>query len=64
METLHKQLETTDFDDIICNIAAWGNKDDRGNYVTVELSPRFVPRSSSQTQSNLINFIFDEEEEQ
>jgi hypothetical protein len=64
METLIQQFEATDSDEITCNIAAWGNKDDRGNYVTMELSPRFVPRSSTRPQSNLINFIFDEEEEQ
>jgi hypothetical protein len=30
LETFKKQFETADSNEIICNIAAWGNKDDRG----------------------------------
>jgi hypothetical protein len=65
LETFNKQFEDTDSDEIACNTAAWGNKDDRGAaYMTVELSPRFMPRSSTQPKSNLIDFIFDDREEQ
>jgi hypothetical protein len=60
----NKQFEATNSDEIICNIAAWGNKDDGANYVTIELFRRFVPRSSTRPRSNLVNFIFDEDEEQ
>jgi hypothetical protein len=63
LAAFNKQFEATDSDEIVCNIAAWGNKDDQGNYLTIELSPRFVPRSPIQPKSNLIDFILDNQEE-
>ena len=34
-------------EEIVCNIAGWRNEDYNGLYLTVELSPRFVPRTAS-----------------
>jgi hypothetical protein len=40
-----KQAKETGDAEIPCNLAAWRNKDTQGHpYLTVELSPWFVPR--------------------
>jgi hypothetical protein len=42
-----RQLDEVGGDDeIACNIAAWRNNDQRGPYLTVEVSPQFVTMSS------------------
>jgi hypothetical protein len=58
-----KAFENTDDDEAVCNIAAWVNHDHEGQYLTIELSPKYVaPDPQSQPASRLA-FIFDNEED-
>jgi hypothetical protein len=43
-QALVADFEDSDDNEVVCNIAAWSNSDERGGqYITVELSPRFKP---------------------
>jgi hypothetical protein len=50
-------------DQVICNIAAWVNQDHDGQYLTVELSPRYVAPDPQIQHSNRLAFVFDNEED-
>jgi hypothetical protein len=39
-----KQLNESAGEDVICNIAGWENSNANGSFLTVEVSPRFVPK--------------------
>jgi hypothetical protein len=58
-----KIFEDTDDDEVVCNIAAWVNKDNDGQYLTVELSPRYVAFDPQIQQTNRLAFILDSEED-
>jgi len=57
-----KQFSEDGGDEVVCNIAAWRNQDHIGSYLTVELSPRFVPRTSIERE-DVIESIINEREE-
>lgn len=57
LETIAKQFQETDADEIDCCIAGWRNEDKNGPYLSVELSPKYVARRREPTQSNLEDFI-------
>jgi hypothetical protein len=65
IETLIKQLDDADADEITANIAGWFNEDGGGRYITVELSPRYVPRQQAQRQQpiNMLDAFFQEKED-
>jgi hypothetical protein len=60
--TLVKQLAETNSDEITCNIAGWFNKDSSGQYLTVELSPRYIPREREEP-INMFDMFFQEKED-
>ena len=45
-------------DEVVCNIAAWVNHDHDGQYLTVELSPKYVAPDPQSQHANRLNFIF------
>jgi len=57
-----KEFEDDD-DEVVCNIAAWANQDQEGQYLTVELSPKYVAPDPQLQQTNRLGFIFDNEED-
>jgi hypothetical protein len=59
---LVKQFTENETDEITCNIAGWFNQDSTGQYLTVELSPRYVPREREQP-INMFDTFFQEKEE-
>jgi hypothetical protein len=59
---LVKQLTDTQADEITCNLAGWFNKDGSGQYLTVELSPRYVPREREEP-INMFDGFFQEKED-
>ena len=59
---LAKQLTETNADEITCNIAGWFNKDSSGQYLTVELSPRYIPREREEP-INMFDTFFQEKED-
>jgi hypothetical protein len=64
LQMLNKQLDETDGDQIICNLAGWRNEDHSGRYLTVELSPRFVSRRHVEEQPQDIFDCFRAEQEE
>jgi hypothetical protein len=59
---LVKQFTENETDEITCNIAGWFNQDSTGQYLTVELSPRYVPKEQEQP-INMFDMFFQEKEE-
>ena len=56
IETLMRQLEDADADEIVANIAGWFNEDSSGKYLTVELSPRYVSKPQVQREERINTF--------
>ena len=50
-------------DEVICNIAGWKNQDRQGPYLTVELSPRFLPHEHRGPKRSIFDDVFDDEHE-
>jgi hypothetical protein len=55
IETLLKQLDEAETDEIIANLAGWFYQDANGPYLTVELSPRYISRKERQRREEPIN---------
>ena len=49
--------EDGDDQEVICNIAGWRNHDKSGQYLTVELSPRFVSRASTDDEDVIDSIV-------
>ena len=49
-------------EEIICNIAGWANQDHEGQYLTIEISPKYEARQSPKPKTNSLAFIFDDQE--
>jgi type II secretory pathway component PulK len=64
IETIMRQLEDSDADEITANIAGWYQEDHSGRYITVELSPRYVSRQKVQREKpiNMFESFFQEKE--
>ena len=63
LETIVRQLQSSDEDEVVCCLAAWENTDGNGEpYVTVQLSAKFVSRKSqTPAKSNLVEFLDEQE---
>jgi hypothetical protein len=58
LETIAKQFQETDADEIECCLAGWRNTSANGEpHLTVEVSPRYVSRHYDQAEPTLSNFI-------
>jgi hypothetical protein len=57
-----EQFNHDHIQEVVCNIAGWRNQDNNGSYLTVELSPRFVPRATID-RDDIIDSIVDDKEE-
>jgi hypothetical protein len=57
-----EQFDQDHVKEVACNIAGWKNQDNNGLYLTVELSPRFVPRAPIE-RDDIIDSIIDDKEE-
>ena len=58
-----EQFSHDGIEEVVCNIAGWRNQDHNGGlYLTVELSPRFVPRTQVD-QDDIIDSIIDDKED-
>jgi hypothetical protein len=59
-----EQLSQGDIEEVVCNIAGWKNQDYTGPYLSVELSPRFVPRAQMERDDIIDAIINDNEEDE
>jgi hypothetical protein len=60
-EFIVEQFDSDHMQEVVCNIAGWKNQDSNGSYLTVELSPRFVPRATIE-RDDIIDAIIDDKE--
>ena len=63
IEVIAKQFEETDSDEVVCCLAGWINKDSNGQYLTVELSPKYMRREYRPTERSNLSWLLDEHEE-
>jgi hypothetical protein len=59
---ISRQLKDAGGDEITCNIAAWKNNDQHGQYLTVEVSPEFMPYGQQARKPGMFDDIFDDDE--
>jgi hypothetical protein len=59
-----EQFSHDDIEEVVCNIAGWKNQDYNGPYLSVELSPRFVPRAQMERDDIIDAIINDDEEDE
>jgi hypothetical protein len=62
-ETIAKQFEETDAEELLVCIAGWPNEDANGEYLSVEVSPRYVKRAYRPFQRSKLSIIFGDHEE-
>jgi hypothetical protein len=60
---IYRQFRQSGDDEVVCNIAGWNNDDHQGSYLTVEVSPEFVPRNRRTPKRGLFNDVFNEQDE-
>jgi hypothetical protein len=48
-------------EEVVCNLAGWTNHDHNGAYLTVEISPRFIPRVTNEPGDIIESIINDQE---
>jgi hypothetical protein len=58
-----KPFEDSDVEEVACNIAGWVNQDRDGQYLTIEVSPKYVSRQLRLPNENNLDFIFDNQED-
>ena len=58
-----KDLEETGGVEVICNIAGWLNHDQLGRYLTVEVSPRYVPYEQQTPKRGIFDSIINDRDE-
>jgi hypothetical protein len=59
---ISRQLAETGDDEISCNIAGWKNNDQGGQYLTVEVSPEFMPCGPHTRKPGVFDDIFADDE--
>jgi hypothetical protein len=64
MEVIVKQFRETESEEVVANIAGWSNRDSHGAYLTVELSPKYVPQEEPIPKTNNLDFLFNDPEEE
>ena len=62
LRAIVNEFDETRDDEVICNIAAWKNQDQQGPYLTVEVSPRFLPHEHRVPKPSIFDDIFDDED--
>jgi hypothetical protein len=64
IEALLKQLDDADADEVNAQIAGWFNEDHSGQYLSVELSPRYVSRQHIRREEpiNMFDTFFQDKE--
>jgi hypothetical protein len=61
-EAIMKRFQSTDQNEVVCPIAAWGYDDEGGSYLTVELSPPY--QAIKQPRPDILAALFGDEEKE
>jgi hypothetical protein len=59
-EAISERFAEQDIDEVDCNLAGWVNRDANGEYLTTEISPRYVSQRSEPPVRSNLRFIFDD----
>jgi hypothetical protein len=62
-DAIATQFSDQEGDAVVVNIAAWVNHDALGQYLTTEISPRFVSRQSQPPDRPNLRFVFGDPED-
>jgi hypothetical protein len=62
LKEIYRQLADGD-DEVICNLAGWRNSDQRGPYLTVEISPQFLSFERRRSNGEPFYDMFNDEDE-
>jgi hypothetical protein len=63
LREIYRQLTDSGDDEVICNLACWRNNDQQGPYLTVEISPEFLPFEGRRSNGESFYDVFNEEDE-
>ena len=59
-----RQAKEGDAEKVTCNLAAWKNRDKNGStYLSVELSPWYVPRPKQKAKKDIFDDLFGDADE-
>jgi hypothetical protein len=65
VETIAKQFERTESDELQANLAGWINHDSQGPYISTEISPKYVEREQPiLKRANLLDFLLNDQDEE
>jgi hypothetical protein len=62
-ERFAQEFSATNGDEITCDLAAWSNVDARGPFLTVQISPRYVPKQKQAETPGDVDYFLDGWEE-
>jgi hypothetical protein len=62
-QSIIKQFDETESDEILANLAGWINHDSNGQYLSVEISPKYVRHEQPMPEANNLDFIFNDQED-
>jgi hypothetical protein len=63
LREIYRQLTDSGDDEVICNLACWRNNAQQGPYLTVEISPLFVPHEWRRPKNESFDDMFNEEDD-
>lgn len=63
LQAIARDFREAGGEEVVCNIAGWKNQDHGGSYLTVEISPRFVPHEQRTSKPSIFDDIFDDQDE-
>jgi hypothetical protein len=63
LQAIVNDFQDSGGEEVICNIAGWKNEDQQGGYLTVEISPRYLPREQRTPKPNIFDGLFDDQDE-
>jgi hypothetical protein len=57
-ERIAQEFAATNGQEISCDLAAWTNHDSRGPFLTVQVSPRYVPKQKQAATHPDLDYFF------
>jgi hypothetical protein len=63
IDVFAKQIDESAADEIPCCIASWINEDKNGQFLTIEISPKYVKREYRVTEGRNLSWLLGEPED-
>lgn len=61
LQAIIRDFKKADGEEVVCNIAGWMNQNQHGEYLTVEISPQFLPQTRQSPKRDVFAFIGDDD---